>query len=188
MNFLTDFADQAVMLPLVLSIAIGLLAQGWRRGAAAWVIAISATFSVMLLLKLLFIPCGSEEIHTPSGHVAAATVVLGGLAAMLRRRRGIVVPAGLLAAVIIGASRIALGFHTWPEVAVGAVVGLAGATVMQRLAGPPPTLDGRRLALIAVAVAVIFHGLHLPAEARISGTALRLAQLLNVCQSADMRL
>ena len=46
MTFLTDFADQAVVLPLVLVLvlvlALVLAAQGWRRGAAAWLVAVGA--------------------------------------------------------------------------------------------------------------------------------------------------
>jgi hypothetical protein len=143
----------------------------------------------MFLLKLLFIPCGVQEFHTPSGHVAAATVVTGGLAAMLRRRRGVVLPVALLAAVVIGASRLVLGAHTWPEVVMGAAVGMVGALALERLAGPPPSgLEVRKVLLIALAVAVLFHGLHLPAEAHIRGTAWRLAQLFNVCRGGQVRL
>ena len=36
MRFLTDFADLAVVLPVVLAIAIVLVLQGWRRGALVW--------------------------------------------------------------------------------------------------------------------------------------------------------
>ena len=50
MTFLTDFADQAVILPLALAIGIALLMQGWRRGAAAWAAAVFATFAAMLAL------------------------------------------------------------------------------------------------------------------------------------------
>lgn len=189
MQFLTDFADQAVVLPVVLAIGLVLLAQRWWRGAAAWAATVVATFAVMLALKILLIPCGTAAIHTPSGHVAAATFVTGGLAAMLRCRRGIVVPVVLLAAVVIGASRLVLGLHTWPEVVIGALVGMAGAMAMQRLAGPPPpSIDARRLVLITLAVALVFHGLHLPAEAEIRGTAWRLANLLDVCRGTQARL
>ena len=192
-TFITDFADQAVVLPLVLAIAVALLASGWRRGAAAWILAVIATFAVMLALKVAFLACsqsfGTTGIRTPSGHVAAAAVVTGGLAALLLRRRASILPAAALAAIIVGTSRLVLGAHSLPEVALGAVVGLAGALVLPLLSGPPPPeLGVRRIALVAVAVVLVFHGLHFPAEAHIRSTAYRLAHMLAVCQSDDVRL
>lgn len=189
MRFVTDFADQAVVMPVVLAIGITLLVQGWRRGAASWLVVVFATFAVMLGLKLLFIPCGPPELHTPSGHVAAATVVAGGLATLLMRGRAVMLPLALLAAVVIGISRLVLGVHTLSEVIIGALVGLAGAIALVRLAGPPPrSVDPWRVAVVVAVVALLFHGLHLPAEAKIHHTAWRLARLLNVCQSAEVRL
>ncbi len=193
MTFITDFADQAVILPLAFAVGIALLVQGWPRGAAAWAVAIAATFTTTLVLKLVFMACsnsfGTVAINTPSGHVAAATVVVGGLAALLLRRPGIAFPLALLAAVVIGGSRLMLGVHSVPEVMVGALVGLGGATVLLVLAGSaPPGLDTKRIVLIVVAIAVLFHGLHLPAEAHIRSTALRLAKMLSVCQSDELRL
>jgi membrane-associated phospholipid phosphatase len=190
---ITDFADQAVILPLVLAIGIALLAQGWRRGAAAWALAVAGTFAAMLILKLIFIACahrlGTLDIHTPSGHVAAATVVTGGLATLLVGRRAPVLSLAILVAVIIGVLRLLLGVHSLPEVLVGAVVGLAGAAALLLLAGQlPPTLNVRRIAVIAVAVVVVFHGTHLPAEAHIRAMACRVAKILSVCESAEVRL
>jgi len=192
-TFITDFADQAVILPLVLAIGISLLVQGWHRGAAAWAAAILGTFGSMLALKLAFLACSSSldvtNIHTPSGHVAAAAVVAGGLAAVLSRRRHAALLLALLAAAVIGGSRLALGAHSLAEVVIGALVGLAGALSLLVLAGrPPPGLGARRIAVLAVAVVVIFHGFHLPAEAHIRGTAWRLARALAVCQSDEPRL
>ncbi len=192
-SFITDFADQAVVLPLVFAVGIALLLQGWRRGAVAWMLAVLATFATMLVLKLAFMACatsfGIAGIHTPSGHVAAATVVTGGLATVLRRRRGAVVPLALVAALVIGVSRLALGVHSLPEVVLGALVGLAGARLLVRLAGPPPPdINGWRIAAIAILTVVVFHGLHMPAEAHIRATAYRLAKLLAVCQSEVVRL
>jgi membrane-associated phospholipid phosphatase len=192
MTFLTDFADQAVMLPLVLAIAIALLVQGWRRGAVAWVVVVCATFGVTLGLKVLFIPCSDAfdmpTLHTPSGHVAAATVVVGGLAVLLLGRR-LAVLVALATAALIGTTRLVLGEHTGLEVAVGAIVGLAGVAALIRLAGARPApVDVRRVVLIAVLVAVVFHGLHMPAEAHIRGAAWRLAQFLKVCPTDQVRL
>jgi membrane-associated phospholipid phosphatase len=191
-TFITDLADQAVILPLVLAIGVALLVHGWRRGAVAWAVAVVATFAAMLVLKLFFLACshtlGTTDIHNPSGHVAAATVVTGGLATLLFRRRATILPAAALAAIVIGISRIVLGVHSLPEVALGAAVGLAGASTLILLAGrPPPDLDVRRIAVIAVAIVVVFHGLHLPAEAHIRATAWRVAHILAVCQAGDLR-
>ena len=87
MTDITDFADQAVIIPLVLATAIALSLQGWRRGALLWLIIVAATFLTILALKVMFLACsplfGPMDIHRPSGHVAAATVVVGGSAAML---------------------------------------------------------------------------------------------------------
>jgi membrane-associated phospholipid phosphatase len=188
MNFITDFADQAVVLPLVVAVGVGLLVQGWRRGAAAWAVAVLATFSVMLALKLAFLACPASEIRTPSGHVAAASVVAGGLAALLLRRSRMALLLAAGVAALIGMTRLALGAHTPVEVLVGAAVGLAGAWALVSLAGRPPAgIDARRIAVLAGAVVLIFHGMHLPAEAHIRNTAWRFAQSLVVCQSDELR-
>ena len=182
------------MLPLALAIGIALFMQGWRRGAAAWAVAVLATFAAMLALKVLFLACsgsffGTPDVRTPSGHVAAATVVAGGLAVLLLRWRHAALLVAAMAAGVIGISRLALHMHSPAEVMIGASVGLAGAWTLLLLAGrPPPDLNGRRIAVIAVAVVVLFHGLHLPAEAHIRGSAWRLAQMLSVCQSPGVRL
>jgi membrane-associated phospholipid phosphatase len=188
-RYLTDFADQAVILPLVLATAVALAMQGWRRGAVIWLFVVAVTFVTMVVLKVMFLACtplfGPIDVHSPSGHVAAATVVSGGLAAMLSGRRVSILPAALLAAIVIGISRLVLGMHSLPEVILGALVGLAGAAALLRLAGAPPRLDIAPLVAVVVAVAVLFHGLHLPAEAAIRHTAYRAAraaQIIPACR------
>jgi membrane-associated phospholipid phosphatase len=185
-RYLTDFADQAVILPLVLAVAIALAAQGWRRGALTWLAVVVATFSATLVFKLMFLSCsplfGPMDVHSPSGHVAAATVVTGGLAAMFTRRRTSILPAALLAAIVIGVSRLVLGMHSLPEVVVGALIGLAGAAALMRFAGQPPKLKLAPLVAVIVIVAGLFHGLHLPAEAAIRHTAFRAAQYIPACR------
>jgi membrane-associated phospholipid phosphatase len=186
-TYLTDFADQAVILPLVLATAVALAVQGWRRGAVVWLLVVAATFVAMLALKLMFLACsplfGPMDVHSPSGHVAAATVVAGGLAAMLSRRRASILPAALVAAVVIGISRLVLGVHSLPEVIVGALIGLTGAAALLRFAGPPPRLKTTPLVAVIVVVAILFHGLHLPAEAAIRHTAFRAAQFIPACRA-----
>ena len=188
MRYLTDFADQAVIIPLVLATAAGLAFQGWRRGASAWLLVVTATFSAMLALKLMFLSCtpvfGGFDVHSPSGHVAAATVVAGGLAAILGRRRDIILPVALLAAVVVGISRLVLGAHSLPEVLLGAIVGLTGAVALLRFSGTPPRLNIAPLIAVIVVVAVLFHGLHLPAEAAIRHTAYTVARYVPACRPA----
>jgi membrane-associated phospholipid phosphatase len=185
-RYLTDFADQAVILPLVLATAFALAVQGWRRGALIWLIVVAATFAATLALKLVFLSCsplfGPIDVHSPSGHVAAATVVAGGLAAMLSRRRVSILPAAMLAAIVVGVSRLVLGLHSLPEVVIGALIGLTGAAALLRFAGAPPRLKIAPLITIIVVVAALFHGLHLPAEAAIRHTAFRAAQFIPACR------
>jgi membrane-associated phospholipid phosphatase len=189
-RYLTDFADQAVILPLVLAVAVALAVQGWRRGALVWLMVVAGVFFATLAFKLMFLACsplfGPIDVHSPSGHVAAATVVTGGLAAMFTRRRASILPAAVLAAIVIGLSRLVLGMHSLPEVIVGAMIGLAGAVALLRLSGPAPRLRIAPLVLVVVVVATMFHGLHLPAEAAIRHTAFRAAQFIPACRDTPM--
>lgn len=174
------------MLPLVLAVAIALAAQGWVRGTFIWLMVVGATFVSTLAAKVAFLACsplfGPLDIHSPSGHVAAATVVTGGLAVMLTRRQASILPAALLAAVVIGFSRLVLGMHSFPEVCIGALIGLAGAAAMMRFGGQPPRLRLVPLFGVVVVVAMLFHGLHLPAEAAIRHTAFRAAYFIPACR------
>lgn len=186
-NFLTDFADEAVVLPLALAVGLALLVLGWRRGAAAWMLAVGGTLGLVLVLKLAGWACGPPLLRTPSGHAAAAAVVCGGLALVVVRRdrphRALFIAA--LAAAVVGASRLLLGAHSLPEVLLGGAVGVAGASLLARLAGPPPHgLRARWVAAVVVAVLVLFHGTRLPAEAQIGGIAFRLAHQFRVCRGA----
>ncbi len=180
MSFFTDFADQAVILPLTFAIAVTLAVLGWFRGALAWTLAIGGTFGVMLGLKLVFIACGQmvpeTGLRTPSGHTAAAAIVVGGLIALTglgsASRMTVAVLSAVGAAVLFGFSRLWLGAHTLSEVIVGGCVGSAGALVLVWLAGQPPaSLRTDRLAAVVLAVVILFHGFHLPAEAEIYRTA-----------------
>ena len=172
MNFLTDFADQAVVLPLAVAILAVLLGLRWFRGALAWALAVCFTFGTILLLKVVCAACAihltATGLHSPSGHTASACLVYGGLFVLLARRPARMLPALLLAAgfaFVFGSSRIALHAHTLSDVAVGAVVGLAGVVVLVVLAGPRSPLMSRwPMATAVLAVVVVFHGLRLPAE------------------------
>jgi membrane-associated phospholipid phosphatase len=78
----------------------------------------------------------------------------------------------LLAAIVVGISRITLGAHSLFEVTVGATVGLLGASALLWTAGPVPAdLKIGRIAIVAMIVMTMMHGLRLPAEAHIQSLA-----------------
>ena len=178
MTFLTDFADQAVVLPLVFAVAVVLAFQRWRRGAAGWFVAIGGTLSAMLVAARAYSSRHGE-------HVAAATVVCGGLAAIYGGGRRAVLSIAILTAVTIGITRIALLQHSWPEVVLGAAIGVAGAMAVARLAGPPPLLRLRPMVLTAAVILALFHGRHLEAEMVIQRAATLSGWFPAWCQGAS---
>lgn len=174
-----------MILPLVFAIACTLAALGWPRGALAWLVVTLATLGLMLVLKMAAFACGPPALRSPSGHTAAAAVVLGGLAVVLgrgRRLSSVLLAAGF-GAVLIGLSRLMLHVHTAPEVLAGGAVGVLGALVLAHVAGSPPV--GVRLgwlAAIVLLVVVAMHGFRLNAERRIDRAAFLSARLLDVCR------
>jgi membrane-associated phospholipid phosphatase len=173
-KFLTDFADQSVLLPLCALLIVGFALSGWRRGAWAWAAAAGVTFGVLVILKVILLACGwrwtDGMLNSPSGHTASAALVYGGLAAVLIRQRWprmrwlAVLPAAL-AAVLIGASRLALHVHTWSDVLAGAIIGVAGVALLIWLAGVPPMrLRLRAVVVPGIMIAFLLHGERLRAE------------------------
>ncbi|WP_158746794.1 phosphatase PAP2 family protein [Acidisphaera sp. L21] len=174
MIFLSDFADQAVVLPLATVVALVLGVLGWWRGVLAWVGAICGTLAVMLVLKLCCLAIAEDfefaSAASPSGHVASACIVYGGLAVLLLRDVVPRIALGAIAVAIIvamGYSRIELHAHDLAEVIVGGFVGAAGLCVLGVLAGPRPRIVGWPVLGAAVCTMLAFHGMHLPAEAAI---------------------
>jgi len=186
MRFITDFADQAVVLPVVAAVAIVLAAIGWRRGALVWLGVVCATLGMVLLLKLGFLACGPVfnpwELQSPSGHTAAASVVAGGFVTLLAGGPLAALAGAVLGALLIGSSRVELGFHSLPEVVIGAAVGIAGAVMLSRLAGRPPITRPLPLLAVAVAVALLVHGIRLPAEKQIRWAANGLLNFVPACR------
>ncbi|HWL82961.1 MAG TPA: phosphatase PAP2 family protein [Roseomonas sp.] len=182
MQFLTDFADQAVVLPATLALMLTLMATEWRRGALCWGLVVTATLGLMLVLKLatsafpaVFAPL---DLHSPSGHVAAAAILYGGLAVLLLKRRAVALLFAGSIALLIAVTRLLLRYHSLPEVIVGGLVGLAGVVVLLRLTPPAPrTVSRFALAVTVLAVVGLMHGERLRAEPVIRHTAHRLVQL-----------
>jgi len=179
MLYLTDFADEAVVLPLIATVALMLAVLGWRRGALAWLGAVGVCFAGVVVLKLICITCGPalglSGLRSPSGHTAAAAVIAGGIAVALGQGRRQVAAIAGLAALLIGVTRVVLGLHTPMEVALGGTLGVLGMLGFAWLAGKPPALRLRFLFAAIVVVALLLHGQHLDAETRIRSVAFGLA-------------
>lgn len=183
----TNFGDQAVILPLAVAIALVLALSGWRRGALAWTSAIGGTLALILFLKLRFFACGhvspGASFGNPSGHTAAAAAVYGALAAVLVRyirddRRWALLCAvaiGVLLAVVIGKTRLMLDMHSMAEVVVGGAIGVGGAASFVLLAGPPShAVRIERIVATGLLAVAILYGYRLPAEAAIKSVAASL--------------
>lgn len=174
---ISDFADQAVTLPLAVGTGLLLAASGWRRGAIAWMVAIGATLGLIVLLKLRFFACDGGN---PSGHTAAAAAVYGGLAGLIagvirkdmRWAVGWAIVVGASLAVLVGQSRLTLDKHSVAEVVVGGVIGIGGAAGFVGFAGTP--FAGIRIARIVamgLVVVLLLHGVRLSAEETIKSMA-----------------
>ncbi len=174
-EFVTNFADQAVLLPATIAVGLAFSLSGWRRGALAWTGVIAGTWIVIFLLKLACLVCGPlvvEGLHSPSGHTAGAAAAIGGFFGLIVRRAGgdwrwtIPISAGL--AVVIGLSRLALHVHTGVDVAVAGVVGVLGATTLVVLTGQPPVALRLSPVISTLAIMILLlHGSQMPAEAAI---------------------
>ncbi len=174
MQFITDFADQALLLPSAVAITAVLVLLGSWRGVVAWVLVVVASYGLVASMKLGFAACGSPLpnglLRSPSGHTMAATVIYGGVLVLLGVGRWTVLAVSCAIAALIGSSRVELGDHTGVEVLVGSAIGIAGVVALQRLASPlrprrgGHALGGALLLLALFAPALLLHGHRSPAE------------------------
>lgn len=186
MRFVSDFADQAVILPVAVAVAFVLLLAGWRRGALAWTVAVAGTLAAVLIAKILIHACiGATifpDLRSPSGHTASAAVVYGGLISLLLpgplrgvRRVFAALLLGAAFAFVFGETRLALHAHTVADVLAGACMGIAGALGLARFAGPrPPGLRAELPVAAVLAIVVLLHGTHLHAEEAIDQLSCRI--------------
>ena len=198
MRALSALGDTALLAPASVVLLLYLAAlRRWvdaRAFAATLVLGLGAT----LLAKLLFKACGGSisllDVNSPSGHASFAALFYGPLAVMVGAGRPrwqaalAWIPAALLV-LAIGASRIALDAHSWPEVVLGWLIGLAGIgafawllrTPGRRPLSPVPLAIGLGLAIVLV------DGRHFPAEHYIGRLARYANASLDVCTGAGTR-
>lgn len=178
-QFVTDFADQALILPTIALIGVWLLLAEPRRTAVAWVVACGAVLGTLFLLKLI-LPCTGlvHVMRSPSGHTASAVLVAGGMLVLLagpgRTRRIAAVLTGILIGAAIGATRLVLHAHTVPEVLTGAAVGALGLILFARTDLARPRLPPVTLLVGFIFLAFLLHGVRLRAEQWIGAMSCRL--------------
>ncbi|MGI4802053.1 MAG: phosphatase PAP2 family protein [Janthinobacterium lividum] len=174
LQFWTDFADGAVMFPLGIAIALALLILRQHRAALVWSLAIGCVWGTMLVFKLAGYmiegllpasPLSMIDLVTPSGHVASATVVYGGLIGLLLWRPDTLVVRTLLATAVIAAgmsvTRVMMGAHSISEVLTGAAVGIVGVYCLTAAGVQVERRARLPLVIVAALVMVTQYGTHL---------------------------
>ena len=169
-NWLSNFADQAVILPLTLAIALTLWLFGWRKGAYGMIVSVLGTLVAVVATKLFFyfltgfhalrLPIG---LVSPSSHAAAGAVVYGILVALLLRggRAGVRTAAvtSCFFALFFSLTRVELHVHTRSEVVFGSLLGVIGAITFAKIAGRMPREFNRvRLAGAAGLAILLMYG------------------------------
>ncbi|RFD19793.1 phosphatase PAP2 family protein [Komagataeibacter melaceti] len=174
-RFITDFADQGDILPVVATVAAVMVWREWRRGASVWLVTVVLTLALMLVLKIMglyYAVFMQARVFSPSGHVASACLVYGSLLIMMGREAFIGLPTLtmlplMFVAAVMAYTRLVLHAHTVSEVVTGAMIGSIAAVVLGFKCGPVPRALWVYLLPALVGSAFLFHGWHLGAEAAI---------------------
>ncbi len=174
-NFITDFGDTAVTLPLAgLTIAF-LFFSGWRRAALLIALTLAGCGLAIGLAMLALQSCGQPLLHVavtnPSGHAAISTAVYGSLAILYTAREATErrwlpwIGAGVLLGAI-AFSRVVLDTHSPIEVALGLAIGLAALALFRRglASGPAVPFEGFWFAITAAVLIAVMHGTRWPVE------------------------
>jgi membrane-associated phospholipid phosphatase len=190
-DFVTDFGDSAVAVPLALLVFMFLWAARARRTALGWALATGGCAATMGALKVLFTACGPEfaDITSPSGHTAMSVVVYGGLAMLIGarlptgRRRIVLITAGV-AIVGISLSRWVLRDHTGAEIAIGFGVGTVALVFFRLWLGRDgaPALPLKCLALCAAVLIAVMHGVRWKIEPTVHRLAWDIRAVLPWCR------
>jgi membrane-associated phospholipid phosphatase len=178
MEYISDFADSAITLPLVAAIWGVLALLGNARLISKWALCVMLVWCVMLVLKALsfVLTAGDPDgMASPSGHTASACIVYGGLAWLLLRHHApmtaVLAPVALT--VLIGISRVAIAAHSVGEVIAGAAIGAAGLLGLALWAEPASRLRAAPIVLISAFVIGLLHGTTLPVERQLQAIVLR---------------
>lgn len=173
---MTDWGDSAVTSLLALLFSLILLGLQQKRAAGAMALVFVVTAFGIAASKLVFYSqCVSDisflGLRSPSGHSAMSVAVYGLSAAIISsslagKAEKIPYLIAVPFIVLIAASRVWIGAHTIPDVAVGSAWGFAVAWSVWRLLlkGHAATCPWWSLTGFALAVLALLHGTHFPAE------------------------
>lgn len=197
LTFVTDFADQAVVLPVIAAVALAFALERRWRLLRSWLLAITGVLGALAVLKVFGYACGwlwpplvsgDLSIRSPSGHTGSAAAVSGALGGLIASRTRAISPEPVLisaiaAGVLIGATRLLLHVHTPGEVGLALSIGVCGAFAFAWMAGPEAAARPAWLAAgVALTAAAVMHGHHLGAESALQAEwAQRLRVVLTAC-------
>lgn len=174
-SFITDFGDSAVTGPIALAIAFWLVTSDAWRGALAWLSLFGAGAFTVFCTKVVYAgwDVGVPEINFTgiSGHAFTATSVLAVAGYFFGSHFS--KPAdifggslGFFSGIIVGISRVVLGYHSPSEVVVGCTLGLTIAIAAIGIIRPRLRIVAAPLvfAFTIVALAFTLHGRKAPSE------------------------
>lgn len=172
---ITDIGDSAVLGTIVLAISAYLLAKGARKEAVVVLLSFLVASLMVSLVKILLMGCGSSLRHwglrSPSGHTALSLSVFGMLALLLSGRlkgKKRMLPFLLLIpmALLIAYTRVALGFHSAAEVCAGLIIGGMMLLPIRASFKNVEATESSPVVIIIITlfVAIMLHGVRLPAE------------------------
>jgi membrane-associated phospholipid phosphatase len=172
MTVLTDLGDLAVLLPLAGLMLLWLVTLRPRSVAGYWATAVMLCVGLTGLSKIYFFACSPDrDLVSPSGHTSFSMLVYGSIALIVAAEgsgwlRGATLGAGTALIAGIAGSRLILGVHSLPEIALGMVIGFAALAVFAwgYLRQKPVTVPLRPLVLAAALLMAFLHGHELRAE------------------------
>jgi PAP2 superfamily len=171
---LTDLGDPTLLLLGGLGVFFYLWSDDERRALArSWAVAFGLCVFLTIISKFAFY-LGNQRIssalRSPSGHVAIATGFYGCCALMLAAGRGqtlrVLICVGTVMLVgMLAASRLMLGLHTVPEIAVGFAIGAFSLVVFGiHLSGEQPIMLNAGQVIALLLLIGVAHSSHVDGE------------------------
>ncbi|MDX9690712.1 MAG: phosphatase PAP2 family protein [Alphaproteobacteria bacterium] len=189
---ITNLGDSGFLGMLSVCGAVYLYTVGAHRAALFLLFSLVASAGSIALLKIGFLGCHHVipylNIESPSGHAALSVAIYGCLTAIMMshftgwRRWGALI-VYLLGVSAISLSRLYVGFHTGPEVLLGAALGavIAGICFWGLRKPSPIHFKARHLALICLAPLLFLYGVHAPSEMLIRRLVAFLKDVMPYC-------